>query len=66
MQLCLVLKIMCSHIICLSATLKANEIKFPIEAMNIPIGQNRRRDRPSETKPALKNKIIMMRLLMCH
>ena len=45
---------LCSHLICLSATLKANEIKFPIEAMNIPIGQNRRRGRPSETKQALK------------
>jgi hypothetical protein len=55
MQLCVVLKnYMYSHIIYLSATLKANEIKFPIEAMNIPIGQNRRHGRLSETKPALK------------
>ena len=36
-----------------SDIIKANEVKFPIEDMNKPIGQNRRRGRPSETKPAL-------------
>ena len=45
---------LCPYNLFVSATLKANEIKFQIEAMNIPIGQNRRRGRPSETKPALK------------
>jgi hypothetical protein len=45
---------MCYNIVCLSATLKANEVKFPIEAMNLPIGQNRRRGRPNKTKLALQ------------
>jgi len=35
-------------------TLEANEVKFPIEAMNLPIGQNRRRGRPNKTKLALQ------------
>jgi hypothetical protein len=45
---------MCYNIVCLSATLKANEVKFPIEVMNLPIGQNRRRGRPNKTKLALQ------------
>ena len=45
---------MCYHIICLSATLKTNEVNFPIEAMNLPIGLNRTRGRPNKTKLALQ------------
>jgi hypothetical protein len=45
---------MCYNIVCLSATLKANEVNFPIKAMNLPIGQNRRRGRPNKTKLALQ------------
>jgi hypothetical protein len=41
----------CSHTIILAVKLKL--VEFPQESMQIPIGQNRKRERPDKTKKAL-------------
>ena len=43
----------CRHVIILS-TILFSDVKFPVAAMQIPIGQNRKRGRPGETTTALE------------